>query len=75
MNNTVCGRCSVSKITQFRRCIFSKNICIFRHLKLEIALAIQMTKNTIETIQQDKGSANMGDFQPVEVAGRGSERG
>ena len=40
MNNTVCGRCSVSKITQFRRCIFSKNIYIFRHLKLEIVLAI-----------------------------------
>ena len=40
MDNTVCGRCSVSKITQFRRCIFSKNIYIFRHLKLEIALAI-----------------------------------
>ena len=40
MNNTVCGRCSVSKITQFKRCIFSKNIYIFCHLKLEIALAI-----------------------------------
>ena len=40
MDNTVCGRCSVSKITQFRRCIFSKNIYIFCHLKLEIALAI-----------------------------------
>ena len=40
MNNTVCGRCSVSQITQFRRWIFSKNIYIFRHLKLEIALAI-----------------------------------
>ena len=40
MDNTVCGRCSVSKITQFRRCIFSKNIYSFCHLKLEIALAI-----------------------------------
>ena len=40
MDNTVCGGCSASKITQFRRCIFSKNIYIFRHLKLEIALAI-----------------------------------
>ena len=40
MDNTVCGRCSVSKITQFRTYIFSKNIYIFRHLKLEIALAI-----------------------------------
>ena len=34
MNNTDCGRCSVSQITQFRRCIFSKNSNIFRHLKL-----------------------------------------
>ena len=40
MDNIVGGRCPVSKITQFRRCIFSKNIYIFRHLKLEIALAI-----------------------------------
>ena len=40
MDNTVCGRCSVSKITQFKTCIFSKNIYIFRHLKLEITLAI-----------------------------------
>ena len=24
MDNTVCGRCSISKITQFTRCIFSK---------------------------------------------------
>ena len=55
MNNIVCGRCLVSKITQFRISIFSKNIYIFRHLKLEIAFQLQMTKNTIETIQQDKG--------------------
>ena len=40
MNNIVCSRCLVSKITQFRRCIFSKIIYIFRHLKLAIALAI-----------------------------------
>ena len=40
MDNIVCGRCSVSQITQLRRCIFSKNINIFRHLELEIALAI-----------------------------------
>ena len=40
MDDTVCGRCSVSQITQFRRCIFSQDIYIFRHLKLEIALAI-----------------------------------
>ena len=55
--NIVCGRCSASQITQFRRCIFSSNINIFCHLELEIALAIQlqMTKNTILTIQQDMG--------------------
>ena len=40
MDNIVGGRCSVSLITQLRRCIFSKNKNIFRHLKLEIALAI-----------------------------------
>ena len=40
MDNIVVGRCSVSLITQLRRCIFSKNKKISRHLKLEIALAI-----------------------------------
>ena len=40
MDNIVGGRCSVSQIIQLRRYIFSKNIYIFRHLKLEIALAI-----------------------------------
>ena len=40
MDNIVCGRCSVRKITTFRGCILSKNINIFRHSKLEIALAI-----------------------------------
>ena len=39
-HNIVCGRCSVSLITQFRRSIYLKNINNFRHLKLEIALAI-----------------------------------
>ena len=36
MDNTVCSRCSISQITQFRRCLFDKDINIFRHLKLEI---------------------------------------
>ena len=45
MDNTVCGSCSASKITQFRTCIFSKNIYIFRHLKLEIALAISASND------------------------------
>ena len=40
MDNIVCGSCSVRQITQFRRCIFTKTIILFRHLKLEIALAI-----------------------------------
>ena len=40
MDNIVRGRYSVSLITQLKRCIFSKNKYIFRHLKLEIALAI-----------------------------------
>ena len=58
MDNIVCDRCLVSQIIQFRRCIFSKNINIFRHSKLEIALAIPASndeKNTIDIIQQDKG--------------------
>ena len=53
MDNIVGGRCSVSLITQLKRCIFSKNKNISHHLKLEMALAIQMTK--IQKIQQDKG--------------------
>ena len=57
MDNTVCGRCSVSKITQFRRCIFSKNIYIFRHLKLEIALAIPASND--EKIQLKQFSRTM----------------
>ena len=40
MDDIVCRRCLVSQIAQFRRCIFSKDIYIFRHLELEIALAI-----------------------------------
>ena len=37
MDNIVCGRCSVSKIT---KCIFKKIINIFRDLELEIDLEI-----------------------------------
>ena len=36
----VCGRSSFRQVTQFTRCIFLEHIYIFRHLKLEIALAI-----------------------------------
>ena len=40
MNDIVCGRCSVILIVQYWRCLFFININIFRHLMLEIALAI-----------------------------------
>ena len=40
MDNMACGRRSISQIIQFKRCLFSKNINIFSHLKLDIALAI-----------------------------------
>ena len=40
MDNIVCGRCSASQIVPIRIFIFSRNINMFRHLKLEIALAI-----------------------------------
>ena len=40
LNNIACGRCLASQIMQFRRCIFSENTNIFRHLKLKIVLAI-----------------------------------
>ena len=58
MDNTVCGRCSVSQIIQFGRRIFSKNKNTFCRLGLEIALAIPALndeKYKIETIQPDKG--------------------
>ena len=57
MDNIVGGRCSVSLIIQLKRCIFSKNKIIFRHLKLEIALAIPASNDEKynSTIQQDKG--------------------
>ena len=44
MDNIVGCRCSVSLITQLRRCIFSKKKKN-RHLKLEIALAIPASNN------------------------------
>ena len=40
MDNIVCGRRSISQITQFGRCLISNKTNIFRHLKLEIALVI-----------------------------------
>ena len=38
------GRCSANQIFQFGRCLFFLNENIFRHLKLEIALAIPALK-------------------------------
>ena len=55
MDNTVCGRCSVSKITQSRTCIFSKNIYIFRNLKLEIALAIPASNDEKYNLNNSAG--------------------
>ena len=40
MDNTVCGRCSVSQKKKLKDAYLKKYILIFRHLKLEIALAI-----------------------------------
>ena len=40
MDKIVCGGCSARQVTQFRRCIFKKNINIFLSSKLEIATAI-----------------------------------
>ena len=57
MDNIVCGRRPVRQITQFRRCTFKK-IYFFRHLKLEIALAIPALndeKIQLKRIRQDKG--------------------
>ena len=44
-DNMVCGRCSVSQGAQFKRCVFSKNMNIFCHSKLEIALQIPASNN------------------------------
>ena len=47
MDNMVCARYLISQIIQFKRYLFSKSINIFRHLKLEIALAIPASNVTI----------------------------
>ena len=67
MDNMVCGRCPISQIIQFKRCLFSKNINIFHHLKLEIALAIPAsnddkynTTNTIQCNQFSRTNVNTG---------------
>ena len=53
MDNIVCDRCSVSQVVIFRS-IFSENRNMFSW-KLRQQFQLQMTKNIIETIQQDKG--------------------
>ena len=55
MDNIVGGRCSVSLITQLNRCIFSKNKNIFRHLKLEIALAIPASNDEKYNLNNSAG--------------------
>ena len=61
MNNMVCGRCSVSRIIQFKKCPFFKNIHIFRHLKLEIALAIPALNDEIQYNQLSRTRVNTTD--------------
>ena len=50
MDNIVSGRCSVSQIIKHQEDVFFLNINIISNWQL------QMTKYTIETIQQDKSS-------------------
>ena len=56
IDKMVCDICSISPIIQFERCLFLKNIDIFRHLKLEIALAIPASNdekyNTTYSVRQ-----------------------
>ena len=55
MDNIVGGRCLVSLINQLRRCIFSKNKNIFRHLKQEIALAIPASNDEKYNLNNSAG--------------------
>ena len=55
MDNIVGGGCSLSLITQLKRCIFSKNKNIFRHLKLEIALAIPASNDEKYNLNNSAG--------------------
>ena len=40
IDNIACGRWSANQIFKFVICLFFKDIIIFRHFELEIALAI-----------------------------------
>ena len=55
MDNIVCGTCSVGQITRFRKCILSKNITIFHHLELEIALAIPASNDEKYNLNNSAG--------------------
>ena len=55
MDNIVCGRRSIHQITRFKRCLFSKNINIFCHLMLEIALAIPALNDEKSNIPDSAG--------------------
>ena len=55
MDNMVCGRRPVSQLIQFKICLFKKNINLFRHLKLEIALAIPAANDEKYNIANSAG--------------------
>ena len=58
VDNVVCGRRSICQITEFIRCLFSKNINIFCHLKLEIALAIPASNDKKDNITNSAGQGS-----------------
>ena len=45
IHKIVCDGCSVNQNVYFHTCLFFINSLIFRHLKLEIALAIPATND------------------------------
>ena len=55
MDNIVCGGRSISQITQFKRCLFKKNIYIFCQLKVEIALTIPASNDEKYNITNSAG--------------------
>ena len=73
MDNIVGGRCSVSLMTQLGRCIFSRNKNIFRHLKLEIALAIPASNDEME-IALAIPASNDEKYNSNNLAGQGFSR-
>ena len=43
-DQAVCGKCLVGPKKEYSRCLFSMNINLFLHLKLEIALEVPVAK-------------------------------